>query len=299
MRYAEFTTKETTMIKMRNVLDNANIIQKEKLGCFTVVEHKSDRSVTPETAMREYFMGKMGFAKRQLLCELNGNAVKVQAGAMQWISGPVESTTGITGAGQLAKNWLKAAVTKESAVKPIYMGNGFVMLEPSYNYILLEDVASWGEKGIVLTDGMFLACDANIQEKVIMRKNLSSIFGGKGLFNLSLIGDGVCALESFVPREELFEFSLENDVLKIDGNMAVCWSGTLDFTVERSSKSLLGSMVNGEGLVNVYRGTGKVLMAPTLPGTLDEGSHSPKTEDSEASKGLGAKLLKGLSSAVE
>ena len=287
------------MIKMRNVLDNANIVQKEKLGCFTVMEHKSDRSVTPGTAMKEYFMGKMGLAKRQLLCELNGNAVKIQAGAMQWISGDVESITGITGVGQLAKNWLKAAVTKESTVKPLYKGNGHVMLEPSYNYILLEDVASWGEKGIVLTDGMFLACDADIQEKVVMRSNISSIFGGKGLFNLSLVGKGYCALESFVPREELFEFTLENDVVKIDGNMAVCWSGTLDFTVERSSKSLLGSMANGEGLVNVYRGSGKILMAPTLPGTLDEGSNAPKAEDAEASKGFGSKLLKGLSKAVD
>jgi len=283
------------MIKMKNVLDNANIVQKEKLGCFTVVEHKSDRSVTPGTAMKEYFMGKMGLAKRQLLCELSGNAIKVQAGAMQWITGPVESTTGITGAGQLAKNWLKAAVTKESAVKPIYKGNGQVMLEPTYNYILLEDVATWGEKGMVLTDGMFLACDADIQEKVIMRKNFSSLLGGKGLFNLSLVGKGFCALESFVPREELFEFTLEDDVVKIDGNMAVCWSGTLDFTVERSSKSLLGSMVNGEGLVNVYRGTGKILMAPTLPGTLDEGENAPKSADAQASKGFFSKAMKGLS----
>ena len=156
-----------------------------------------------------------------------------------------------------------------------------------------------GEKGIVLTDGMFLACDADIQEKVIMRKNFSSVFGGKGLFNLSLVGKGVCALESFVPREELFEFNLENDVVKIDGNMAVCWSGTLDFTVERSSKSLLGSMVNGEGLVNVYRGTGKILMAPTLPGTLDEGPNAPKAADAKASKGFFSKFLKSVSKVAD
>ncbi len=287
------------MVKMKNVLDNDNIIQKEKVGCFTVMEHKSDRSVTPGTAMKEYFMGKMGLAKRQLLCELNGNSVKIQAGAMQWISGSVESSTGVSGVGQLAKNWLKAAVTKESTVKPIYKGNGYVMLEPSYSYILLEDVESWGEKGIVLTDGMFLACDADIQEKVVMRKNFSSVFGGKGLFNLSLVGRGFCALESFVPREELFEFTLEDDVLKVDGNMVVCWSGTLDFTVERSSKSLFGSMINGEGLVNVYRGTGKILMAPTLPGSLDEGSNAPKAEDAEASKGFFSKLMKGVSKAVD
>ena len=64
--------------------------------------------------------------------------------------------------------------------------------------------------------------------------------------------------------EELIEFNIENDVVKIDGNMAIAWSGSLDFTVEKSGKSLLGSAVSGEGFVNVYRGTGKILMAPTL-----------------------------------
>ena len=70
------------------------------------------------------------------------------------------------------------------------------------------------------------------------------------------------ALESPCPKEELIEITLEEDTLKIDGNMAVAWSGSLEFTVERSGKSLIGSAASGEGLVNVYRGTGRVLMAP-------------------------------------
>lgn len=85
---------------------------------------------------------------------------------------------------------------------------------------------------------------------------------------------------------------MKDDTVKIDGNMAVCWSGSLDFTVERSSKSLLGSMMNGEGLVNVYRGTGKILMAPTLPGSEDEGSYAPKQNDSVAKKGFVQSLMK-------
>ena len=44
--------------------------------------------------------------------------------------------------------------------------------------------------------------------------------------------------------------------------MVIAWSGSLDFTVERSGKSLIGSAASGEGLVNVYRGTGKLLLAP-------------------------------------
>ncbi len=86
--------------------------------------------------------------------------------------------------------------------------------------------------------------------------------GKEGLFNLSLQGSGTLCLESLCPREELVKITPQNDVLKIDGNMVIAWSGTLNFTVERSGKSLIGSAVSGEGLVNVCRGTGKALPAP-------------------------------------
>ena len=82
---------------------------------------------------------------------------------------------------------------------------------------------------------------------------------------MSLHGNGVVALESNVPEEELIVIELENDELKIDGNLAICWSSNLDFTVERTTKTLVGSAVSGEGFVNVYRGTGRVLMSPVAP----------------------------------
>ena len=68
-----------------------------------------------------------------------------------------------------------------------------------------------------------------------------------------------------MPYEELVEVALAKHELKIDGNLAVCWSTGLEFTVERTTKTLVGSAVSGEGLVNVFRGTGKVLMSPVAP----------------------------------
>ena len=136
------------------------------------------------------------------------------------------------------------------------------MLEPTYKHILLLDVGAWNGS-IVIEDGMFMACDAALKHKAVMRSNLSSAAAGnEGLFNLGLQGNGVVCLESNVPKEELVEIELHDDVLKIDGNMAIAWSGSLEFTVERSGKSLIGSAASGEGLVNVYRGSGRVLMAP-------------------------------------
>ena len=57
--------------------------------------------------------------------------------------------------------------------------------------------------------------------------------------------------------------------IRIDGNLAIAWSDSLNFTVEKSTKSIVGSAVAGEGFVNVYRGTGKILMSPVVPETVN------------------------------
>ena len=181
---------------------------------------------------------------------------------MQWMLGNVAMDTGVQGVGNFFGKMVGASVSGETAVKPHYYGSGVVMLEPTYKHILLMDVAEWG--CLVLDDGLFLACEDTIQQRTVARSNFSSaVAGGEGLFNLSLTGQGVAALESPVPMEELIVINIENDQVKIDGNMAIAWSGSLNFTVERSGKSLLGSAASGEGLVNVYRGSGKILLAPT------------------------------------
>ena len=128
------------------------------------------------------------------------------------------------------------------------------------------------------------------------RKKLSALLAGEGFFSLALSGNGVAVLESPVPREEMYEFELKDDELKIDGNMAIAWSGSLNLTVERSSKTLIGSLVNGEGLVNVYRGTGKVLMAPTVEGTLMDGGWPSGSLRSGGSAAKG--VLDGISKMV-
>ena len=247
------------------------------LGNFHVLEYQSDASVAPENARNEYFMSKMGVRRRQIVIELNGKeSAIIQAGSMQWMAGHVKATTGITGVGDFVGKMVKGAITKETAVKPEYVGNGILVLEPTYKYLILVDVGSWGEKGMTIEDGIFYACSGTVKNKLTARKTISStVLGKEGFFNLSLVGEGVAALESNVPYEELIEVELDNDELKIDGNLAVCWSSGLEFTVERSTKTLVGSAVSGEGLVNVYRGTGKVLMSPVAPtASLYEATHT-------------------------
>lgn len=250
------------MYTIKNFQDNPNVKVTEELGAFQVVEYQRDLSVDHMTAQAAYYAAEMNVRRRQLVCDVNESNITIQAGAMQWMAGDVKATTGIKGVGDFIRKTFRGKVTGESAIKPEYTGSGTLVLEPTYKHILLIDVADWNQS-IIIEDGMFLACESELKQKAVMRSNLSSAaLGGEGLFNLGITGNGIVALESDVPREELIEIDLQDDELKIDGNMAVAWSGSLNFTVERSGKTLMGSAASGEGLVNVYRGTGKVLMAP-------------------------------------
>lgn len=251
------------MYQISNFTDNDDIKILSQMGPFSVIEYQRDLSVTPGSAVVAYYCSQMNVKKRQVVCDLSKAPVTIQAGAMQWMLGNVAANTGVKGVGDFLGKAMRGKATGESAIKPEYTGDGTLVLEPTYKHLLLIDIADWGGS-IILDDGLFLACDSNLNHKAIMRSNFSSaLAGGEGLFNLSLNGTGILCIESECPREELIEISLTNDVLKIDGNYAIAWSSTLDFTVERSGKSLIGSAASGEGLVNVYRGTGKVLMMPT------------------------------------
>lgn len=254
------------MFTINNLSNNSTHVITEQKGIFSIIEHTVDFSVAPSNAMSEYFMSQMNVKRKQVVANLNGKTgLILQAGAMQYIAGDIQATTGLKGVGDFFGKMIKSTVTNESAIKPEYVGSGVLVTEPTYKYLLSENVQDWAG-GLVMEDGMFLACESTVKHEIQARSNLSSAaLGNEGLFNLKLAGSGACVLESNVPRSEIVEVELQNDTLKIDGSFAICWSGSLTFTVERSGKTLLGSAASGEGLVNVYKGTGKVWLAPLTP----------------------------------
>ena len=279
------------------ITDNRKVIDEK--GMFKIVEHQKDLSVSAGGAERAYFASQMNVRLRQVEITLDGSKMcKTQAGAMQMMIGSVEMNTGVKGGVKgFLGSMISAAVTNETAVKPEYTGNGQVILEPTYKHILLQDVADWGAGGLVIEDGMFLASEGTVVHSVVENTQIlgTALLSDEGLYNLCFTGSGIVALESLVPYEELVEYELQDDVLKVDGSMAVCWSGSLNFTVEKATKGLVGSLVSGEGLVNVYRGTGKVWVSP-VAGTKDSApktmaSSSTPTKEASSSGGLLGALL--------
>lgn len=257
------------MFEIRNFIgdnpsnpENKNIRVLDQRSAFSVVEYQRDMSVNLSTAEQEYYANRMGVRRRQLVCNLAVSGVTLQAGAMQWMVGDCQVRTGVKSAGDFIGKVVTGRATGESAVKPEYTGSGIVTCEPTYKHLLLTSPSEWNG-GVVIDDGMFLACENTVKQSIQSRVNISSaIAGGKGLFNLKLTGNGVVCLESNYPKAELVEIELRDDELKVDGSFVIAWSGSLGFTVERSTKSLVGSVASGEGLVNVYRGTGRLWMMP-------------------------------------
>ena len=97
-----------------------------------------------------------------------------------------------------------------------------------------------------------------------MHKNVSSlIFGNEGVYQTKLSGSGIVVLEIPVPDKEILRCKMFRDTLKVDGNFAILRSSNIEFTVEKSGTTLIGTALNGEGLLNVYRGTGEVWLVPT------------------------------------
>lgn len=108
---------------------------------------------------------------------------------MQWFAGDVKCTTGIKGIGDFVGKAFRGKATGESAIKPEYVGSGLLVLEPTYRYLLLMDASEW-PGGVVLDDGLFLACESTLRHSTAMRSNFSSaIAAGK-----------VCSISSWKAR---------------------------------------------------------------------------------------------------
>lgn len=213
-------------------------------------------------AQTMYFMEKQNVKVRQVAIHLTNDKVKVEPGAMSYFQGNISMISGVT-VGNAIGRFFTGMVTGEAMAQPEYTGTGLVVLEPSFKHFLLLGL-DHGEQ-IIVDKGMFYAAQGSVDVKAVAQRNISSALGGgEGIFQIQITGPGIVILESIVPMEEINIIELNNDTLKVDGNFAVLRSAGLDFTVERSAKTLVGSAVSGEGLVNVYRGKGQVWLAPTI-----------------------------------
>lgn len=213
------------------------------------------------TAISYKIMEDAGVRLKQVRIILDDSEVRLESGALSYLKGDIKIESKVGGVLGLGKKLFSSAVTGETAFKPLYKGTGELFLEPSFGYYALIELE---DEEIIIDDGVFYACEESIDIEVHMQKNISAMaLGNEGIFQTKLSGNGIVVLEIPVPEEEIFKCNLTNDTLKIDGNFAILRSSGINFTVEKASKSIVGTATSGEGFLNVYRGTGEVWLIPT------------------------------------
>lgn len=209
-----------------------------------------------------FFMSKQNIKAKQIAIYIRNNGIKIEPGAMSYFQGPLEMVSGVTMGNALGR-MVKGALTGEKMAMPEYKGSGILVLEPSFKHFIIAELEP-GET-IITDKGMFYCAQSSVQVNPIMNTQVSgALLGGEGIFQTALTGPGLIVMESPVPMCEINIQKLNNDILRVDGNFALLRTGNIQFTVERSARTLMGSAMSGEGLVNVFRGTGEVWIAPTL-----------------------------------
>lgn len=228
---------------------------------FQVLEYDKLNGATDlQSAFGLNVMNEAGVKLRQVRIILQDSSVKLESGALSYMKGDISIRTKTGGVLGFGKKFINSKLTGETMFKPTYEGTGEIFLEPSFGHFALIELE---DEEVIVDDGMFYACEEGVEVGSAMQKSASSILlGNEGVFQTKLSGSGIVVLELPVPESEIFKCKLYNDTLKVDGNFVVLRTANIDFTVEKSS-SVIGSMTNGEGFLNVYSGIGEVWLIPT------------------------------------
>ena len=184
--------------------------------------------------------------------ELENSAFRYEASAMHYMQGNLELESNVPGVGKL----FKSLITREKVIKPVIRGTGTVHLAPSFGDFTILDLENdeW-----ILDQGAYYASEMGIELGAFTNRAISAMFSGEKWFQTVVAGTGKVVIISPGPLETI---DLVNDKLVVDGTFAVARTSGVELKVAKAAKGLFSSYISGEGLVNTFTGTGKVLIAP-------------------------------------
>lgn len=195
---------------------------------------------------------------------LQGTSIKVEPGLLHYMKGhlSVETrSTGGKGIGGFIKGKINAALSGETSYVTEVSGSGQIFLEPSFGHYFMLQLT---HEELIADKGIFVASTEGVSAGVAMQKNVSSaLFGGEGFFQTKIGGTGLAVLNAPVHLDELIKIDLHEEKLRVDGNFAVLRTASLDFKVEKASRSIYKTYRSGEGFFQTFSGTGSVWLAPT------------------------------------
>ena len=188
--------------------------------------------------------------------------IKIESGAMVYmkdvaIEGKMNSSG--KGVGGFFKAIARSATSGESFFITEATGtaaDGEIGIAPALPGFI--EVLHVGDKQYRLNTGAFLACDNDVNYRMVAQKSVGkALFGGTGgFFVMETEGEGDLLINAFGALTEM-EVTPDRPVI-IDNEHVVAWDSSLDYEI-RAASGVIG-FTSGEGLVNEFRGNGKVLI---------------------------------------
>ena len=223
-------------------------------SCGNPVVQQANNVATPPPAPA----GKVTFdvVNRERLnmvkVELENAQFRYEAGAMHYMQGNLELESEIPSVGKM----FKSMITKEKIVKPVITGTGTVFLTPSFGEFTILDLQNdeW-----ILDRGAYYASEMNVEIGAYTNRAIGAMFSGEKWFQTVIAGTGKVIITSAGPLEEV---ELINGKLVVDGSFAVARTSGIELKVAKATRGIFSTIISGEGLVNTFTGTGKVLIAP-------------------------------------
>lgn len=214
-----------------------------------------------DNRMRYVIDSNMQFPLVELYLEA-GESAYIQRGSMVYHSPGIKLSTPLnskgSGLGKLVGAMARSVTSGESMFLTQVSStsdSGRLALAPNTpgQVMALE----LGNEQYRLNDGVFLALDGSAQYTMQRQSVGRAVFGGQGgFFIMTTEGQGTLLVNSFGSIKEI---DLSNDEITIDNAHVVAWSTSLDYDI-RLENGFMQSIGTGEGVVNTFRGTGKILV---------------------------------------
>ncbi|MDD5852015.1 MAG: TIGR00266 family protein [Galactobacillus timonensis] len=191
----------------------------------------------------------------------NGETAKIENGAMVYmqdvtLEGKLNSNK--KGLGGFLSAMAKSIVSDESIFITQVTGttpDGVVAIAPSVPGKIAK--LEVGARQYRLNDGAFFACDDSVNYKMQKQDLSQAFFGGSGgLFVMETEGQGDMLIAAYGGLVEV-ECTPAKPVT-IDNEHVVAWDASLSYSIEVASGSF--GFTTGEGLVNRFTGSGKILI---------------------------------------
>lgn len=183
--------------------------------------------------------------------ELNNESVRTESSAGRYWLGNITMKNPMPSVGSM----IKSSMTGNKIFRPVFSGTGKLMLEPRFHEFVQIELKN---NKVVLERGAYWASEMGVEVDVFANSISAGLFSGEGFLQTAVTGTGIVIASSPGPIEIV---DLKNERLVLDGAYAVARSAGLGYSVQKSTRSLFGTVSSGEGLVQVVEGTGRVYLS--------------------------------------